>query len=68
MSGRVYVRFIVDRKGHVGNVAVVRTLHPAADAEAIRVANLLSGHFLPGTNKKRQPIDVGYTLPFFFHP
>lgn len=68
VHGKVYVRFTVDRKGSVRNIAVMRSLHPAADAEATRVVSLLSGHFLPGTNKKRQPIDVDYTLPLYFNP
>ncbi|WP_394332391.1 energy transducer TonB [Hymenobacter swuensis] len=68
VRGKVYVRFLVDTKGNVRDIAVVRSLHPVADAEAVRATQLLSGHFTPGTDSNHQPIDFLYTLPIFFNP
>jgi TonB family protein len=35
--GRVYVQFVVNEKGRVADVKVLREVHPALDAEALRV-------------------------------
>lgn len=37
VQGTVHVRFTVDRKGKVGDVKVVRSVHPLLDAEAEKV-------------------------------
>ena len=37
IQGRVLVEFIIDEKGHVGDVRVVRGADPGLDAEAVRV-------------------------------
>ena len=38
-QGRVLVRFVIDTKGKVGNVEVVRSADPLLDAEAVRVVS-----------------------------
>ncbi|NBV09374.1 MAG: TonB family protein [Flavobacteriia bacterium] len=40
VSGKVVVRFKVDRKGNVSKAVVVKSVHPALDQEALRVVNL----------------------------
>lgn len=37
VSGRVFVKFVVEADGTITNVKVVRPLHPILDAEAVRV-------------------------------
>lgn len=37
IKGRVQVSFVIDEKGHVGNVNVEKGVHPSLDAEAVRV-------------------------------
>lgn len=37
IQGRVTVQFIVDTDGSIGNVKVVRSVHPLLDEEAVRV-------------------------------
>ena len=37
IQGKVQVEFVIDEKGHVGQVTVVKGVHPSLDEEAIRV-------------------------------
>lgn len=44
---------------------MLKGVHPALDAEALRVARLLNGHYRPGKQNGRA-IDVSYTIPVTF--
>ena len=46
-QGTVLVQFIVEKNGSVSNPQVLKSVHPALDAEAIRVVSTLKG-FTPG--------------------
>ena len=63
-QGKVFVSFVVNRNGKVENAKVVRGVHPALDAEAIRVVNLLS-EWKPGKQHGKD-VDVAYTIPIEF--
>lgn len=65
IEGKVFVGFIVDKKGQVRNIRLLKGLHPALDAEALRVVQLLDGNFEPGQQNGR-PVDVNYTIPVTF--
>ena len=39
----VYVRFVVERDGSVGDVEVLRSVHPLLDEEAVRVVETFPG-------------------------
>ncbi|RSK37420.1 energy transducer TonB [Hymenobacter metallilatus] len=65
LAGKVFVRFQITETGAVRDVQVAKGLHPALDAEAVRVVKLLDGKFTPGQQNKR-PVAVGYTIPFTF--
>lgn len=64
MSGRVYVQFVVDEKGKVTEVTLLRNVHPAIDKEVMRVMKnapkwepgLQSGTF----------VKVSFTIPIVF--
>lgn len=64
IQGRVVIQFVVKADGGIGDVRVVRSLDPALDAEAVRVAKLLPA-FSPGRINGR-PVAVCYTLPVTF--
>jgi protein TonB len=64
IEGKVMVRFVVDSKGKVGQVSVVRGVNKALDAEAVRVCRMLP-NFTPG-RQNGQPVSVWYTLPVTF--
>ncbi|OWP64375.1 hypothetical protein CDA63_04905 [Hymenobacter amundsenii] len=53
VSGKVFVRFTIDERGEIRNAHIVQSLHTLADAEALRLAGLLSGHFTPDRHDGR---------------
>lgn len=64
--GKVYVQFIVDEKGDVQNVNVIRGAHPILDAEAFRVVSSSPKWEKPGYQKGKA-VKVQYTLPITFN-
>ena len=64
VSGRVTIRFVVERDGTVSQVTVARGKHPALDKEAKRVVSKLP-KFIPG-KQNGQTVRVSYTLPINF--
>ena len=66
ISGTVYITFIVDEKGKISNVKVLRGIGGGCDEEAVRVVKLMSGKWNPG-KQKGKPVSVQYTLPVQFN-
>jgi len=64
ITGKVYVSFIVDKSGSVGNVKVVRGVDKSLDAEAIRVIKTLP-KYKPG-KQRGKPVKVQFTVPINF--
>lgn len=64
ISGRVFIRFVVEPDGTVDNVEVVRGVDPALDAEAVRVVKS-SPKWSPG-KQRGKPVRVAYTFPIVF--
>ncbi len=64
IQGKVFVTFVIDAAGKVGDVKVVRGVHPLLDQEAVRVIGLMPV-WKPGT-QKGIPVKVSYTLPVMF--
>lgn len=64
VDGQVIVQFVVTKTGEIGDVKVVRHLHPMFDEEAVRVVKSLP-KFIPG-RKNGVPVNVWYTLPIRF--
>jgi protein TonB len=64
INGNVILQFVVHSDGSIGEVKVVRSLHPDYDKEAIRVIKSLP-KFTPG-HQKGQAVAVWYTLPVIF--
>lgn len=64
IQGRVILQFTVDKSGKVGDVKVVRGVHPVLDKEAIRVVSL-SPNWEPGKHKGKN-VNVVYTFPVIF--
>ena len=65
IQGKCIVQFVVTRNGSVGEVKVVRSVHPELDNEAQRVVRSLP-MFSPGM-QNGIPVPVWYTLPFTFY-
>ena len=64
IEGRVFVKFIVNQDGSVGNAEIMRGVDPSLDKEALRVINSLP-RFEPGKQRGR-PVKVSYTASINF--
>ena len=64
IEGTVYVEFVVNKKGVVKNVKIVRGVDPLLDAEAIRVIKS-SPQWIPG-KQRGQVVNVAFTFPIKF--
>jgi len=65
ISGIVYVSFVVDEKGKVTNVKILRGIDALCDNEAIRVIKLTTGKWKPGTQRGK-PGKVQMNIPVKF--
>ena len=66
IGGTVRVKFVVGSNGRVQEVEVLEGVHPALDAEAVRVIKS-SPKWKPGINNGK-PCRVTYTIPVIFVP
>lgn len=64
IEGNVYVKFCVTYQGKVEQISVIRGVHPALDAEAIRVVGTLPT-FRPG-RQAGNPVNVWYQFRIQF--
>lgn len=64
IEGRCIVQFVVKTDGSVGDVKVLRPLHPALDSEAVKVVRTLPD-FQPG-QINGIVVDLWYTVPIVF--
>ena len=64
VTGRVSVRFVVTKKGKVTDVEVVKSVHPALDAEAIRVIKAMP-RWTPA-KMGRKAVNSRWVLPLTF--
>lgn len=64
-EGTVFIQFVVDENGYVGNVEVARSSgNDALDAEALKIVNM-SPQWTPG-QQNNIPVKVNYTFPVVF--
>ncbi len=64
VEGRVVVSFVIEKDGSITKPAVVRSLHPLLDAEALRVVAAMP-KWSPGMTMGKQ-VAVKYNLPVTF--
>jgi len=64
IHGKVYVSFIINKKGEVTNPEISRGVDPSLDKEALRVVNTFP-RFKPG-EKNGEKVDASYTVPVEF--
>ena len=64
IQGRVIVQFVIDEKGNVGNVEVIRGADPVLNQEAVRIISL-SPQWSPGMQRDRAT-KVLFTFPVTF--
>ena len=64
ITGRVFVQFVINKKGEVTNVELIRGVDPYLDAEALRVVKSLP-NWAPG-KQRGKPVKVSYQVPIKF--
>ena len=64
ISGRIFIQFVVNTKGKVVDVVVVRGIDPSLDEEALRVVKS-SPKWEPG-RQRGKPVNVQFTFPIEF--
>lgn len=64
VQGRVIVRFVVEKDGHISDVTVLRSVDPSLDKEAVRVIRNMP-RWSPG-KQGGEPVRVRYTVPVSF--
>lgn len=64
VQGRVFISFVVEADGSISGVEVARGVHPALDAEAVRVISAMPP-WIPGM-QQNEPVRVRFTLPVTF--
>ncbi|MBB6611164.1 TonB family protein [Pontibacter sp. Tf4] len=63
--GVVYVAFVINEDGSLSNYEVKKSIEPALDAEALRLAKLTEGNWIPG-EQNGQKVKIRYTMPVIF--
>lgn len=64
IQGKVFVCFVISKKGSVLNTKIERGVDPLLDAEALRVVNSMP-EWIPGKEKGKK-VAVQFTLPISF--
>tara|TARA_B100000902_G_scaffold36714_2_gene43895 strand:+ start:50461 stop:51117 length:657 start_codon:yes stop_codon:yes gene_type:complete len=64
ITGKVYVSYVVNKKGKVTSVKIVRSVDKYLDAEALRVVKLLP--YKTAGMQRGKPVNVQYTIPINF--
>jgi len=64
IQGKVYVTFVVEKDGSIGQAKITRSVDPSLDAEALRVTNSLP-KWKPGRQSGKD-VAVSYTIPINF--
>ena len=65
IEGTVYVGFIVETDGSLTDIEVKRGIGGGCNQEAVRVAELMQGHWNPATYDGK-PVRYAYTIPLKF--
>ena len=65
IQGRVIATFVVEQDGSITNAKVVKAIHPALDAEALRVIHSMP-KWTPGKQNGKS-VHVKYTIPVTFY-
>jgi TonB family protein len=65
ITGKVYVQFIVDKKGRINSPEVIKSADPLLDAEAVRAISSMPD-WIPGKDENGKPVNVSMTIPIVF--
>ncbi len=64
ISGKVSVKFVIEKDGSITNAKIARSASTLLDAEALRIVNNMP-QWIPG-KQRGKAVRVAYTLPISF--
>jgi len=64
ITGKVFLSFVVKKDGSIGDVQVIRGVHPLLDAEAARVIKMMP-NWKPGKQRGKN-VNVKFLIPINF--
>ncbi len=64
LQGNVIISFVIDKKGHITNIKVIRGVHQILDEAALKAVKS-SPRWTPG-KQRGQPVNVMFTIPVRF--
>ena len=64
LQGRIIVNFVVDQKGEIVNIDLIRKIHPLLDNEVAKTLNE-APLWVPGQQRGR-PVKVSFSMPVIF--
>jgi protein TonB len=65
ITGRVLIRFVIEKDGSVSNIEVLKKVSPGIDREAIRLVSLTSGMWIAG-KVYNKPVRSYFNIPVNF--
>ncbi|MFV0420481.1 MAG: energy transducer TonB [Dysgonomonas sp.] len=68
ITGRVTTRFVVEETGQLGDIKIIRGIHPECDSVAIKIVRAMP-RWNPAyriENRKEVKVPIYFTLPFIF--
>ncbi|MDO3626677.1 energy transducer TonB [Mucilaginibacter sp. BT774] len=65
IQGKVIIAFTIDENGDVSKYKINKRIGGGCDEEALRIAKLITGEWLPGMLNGK-PVKVEYEMPFSF--
>lgn len=64
ISGIVYVSFVINRRGELTNISILRSVDPSLDEEVIRALKA-APKWEPG-KQRGKPVNVSFSIPIRF--
>lgn len=65
IEGSVLAQFVIDEKGEIGNISIIKSTNPIFNEEAIRAVKSLPKKFKPGKIQGK-PVKILYVIPLNF--
>lgn len=65
IQGRVFISFLITKKGELTNIVILKNVHKILDDEAIRVVKQIPNNWNPGTHDDK-PVNTIFIMPLNF--
>lgn len=65
IQGRVFISFLITKKGELTDIVILKNVHKILDDEAIRVVKQIPNNWNPGTHNGK-PVNTIFIMPLSF--